>query len=58
MKKDNSKFVEINDNSIDESHLEPYIGHKFSLIKRGIKVSCIDWYGTKKKVDNCYINFL
>ena len=49
---------EINYNTINESHLEPYIGWRFNMIKQGIKVSWISWFGKRKKISNKYINFI
>lgn len=52
----NTGLVEVNYNTI-ETHLEPYIGWKFKIIKKGRRVSSINWFGKVKKVDNHFLNF-
>lgn len=47
----------VNYNTVDESHLEPYIGWEFKVLKHGKTVSWIAWFGKTKKVDNIYFNF-
>lgn len=49
-------LAEVNYSAVS-TWLEPYIGFKFKIIKKGKKTTKVNWWGTVKTIGNNRFNF-
>ena len=42
----------------DDTHLAPYIGYEFEVIKKGKRKSKVKWWFKHISIDNKYLNFV